>query len=722
MRVTGRTALAAAAVTAVVVALLGAAPAQATPAPTPPGPVLGALPDMITSPGGSGFPALGALVRSTCNAGAEMAGAEWYTLPSGDLGSVYHRAQGVQLAGRSPSYLTAHTALVDWSADHVLACGGDPFVVTADTPAAIVVWYDAADYHANVDGCGVDGGFCNPPQTQLYAGVSAGAPDNDTVAHARAIATLPFSDSGDSSLATADGPTFPDWCTVSGALWPNDYGTVWWRWTATATGWVSARTAGSTFSPVVGVAEQTAGGLDPVTAALDHASCPVSDFHVVAGHTYVFAVHSWTDEFFGIRPLATGGAYSLHLGWVTTPGAPTSLSAATTPTGDGVTVAWAAPAKGPANEAALTGYHVSVAPSGSRAATPFVADVDAGVHTATLAGLSTGTTYTVTVRARSVLGLGPAIRTVFTIGSPVIVPSVPSVVGTSLAVRARSRSMTLGWNAPSFPGGTLLGFRLTRDGVGVGGRGPVAVTVPASARSFTFAKLRTGTLYHVTVAPLVSLGGLTVSGIPVERHAVVHSRAHPPGQPLRAVVTTTRTGTLTLSWKPPTYDGQAPITSYVITRDGTDLDGHRAQRIVVAASARSVMFTRLAGWTTYTFHVAARNATGTGSAATTTGRVRRPTPGAPTVISVLAGTRDVTLRWTSPQRSGATPVSGYVVRWYRGTSSHLLGTATFRASGRLLRIRGSMSVSYSFTVTAVNAAGAGTPSPRTAPVSPGRTA
>jgi len=92
------------------------------------------------------------------------------------------------------------------------------------------------------------------------------------------------------------------------------------------------------------------------------------------------------------------------------------------------------------------------------------------------------------------------------------------------------------------------------------------------------------------------------------------------------------------------------------------------------------------------------------------------------VISVLAGTRDVTLRWTSPQRSGATPVSGYVVRWYRGTSSHLLGTATFRASGRLLRIRGSMSVSYSFTVTAVNAAGAGTPSPRTAPVSPGRTA
>jgi stage II sporulation protein D len=81
-----------------------------------------------------------------------------------------------------------------------------------------------------------------------------------------------------------------------------------------------------------------------------------------------------------------------------TPGAPLTVTA--TASGTSVTVAWQAPAA-VSGSAAVTGYRVSLSPSGTHKS------VGASTHTVTFTGLTKGTTYTVTVVAKSSAGKGP---------------------------------------------------------------------------------------------------------------------------------------------------------------------------------------------------------------------------------------------------------------------------------------------------------------------------
>jgi stage II sporulation protein D len=121
---------------------------------------------------------------------------------------------------------------------------------------------------------------------------------------------------------------------------------------------------------------------------------------------------TWGGRVTGIRLVGSSGSanvdpttFEFSLGlrstwWrpIPTPAAPQHVAA--TASGTSVTLTWAAP-KSVKGAAAVTGYRVTFSPSGKHRT------VDASTHTVTVRGLTTGTTYHVTVVARSAAGSGP---------------------------------------------------------------------------------------------------------------------------------------------------------------------------------------------------------------------------------------------------------------------------------------------------------------------------
>jgi hypothetical protein len=116
-----------------------------------------------------------------------------------------------------------------------------------------------------------------------------------------------------------------------------------------------------------------------------------------------------------------------------------------------------------------------------------------------------------------------------------------------------------------------------------------------------------------------------------------------------------------------------------------------------------------------------------GGRATATVYVRVAPPAAPTAPALGAvspGNQSVTIAWTRPGNPGSAPVSSFVVRAYDGTT--LVRSVSTAAPATQATVTGLVNGrSYTLSVTAVNAVGAGSASarsvavvPRTVPVAP----
>jgi Subtilase family/Fibronectin type III domain len=189
-----------------------------------------------------------------------------------------------------------------------------------------------------------------------------------------------------------------------------------------------------------------------------------------------------------------------------------------------------------------------------------------------------------------------------------------------------------------------------------------------------------------------------------------------PGAPAIGPVTAGNAA-VKVRWTAPAGDGGAPVTGYTVR---AYRDGKPVVAVAAGATATSAWVGGLVNGTAYTVTVAAANAVGTGAASAHSGAVTpRTHPGAPRIGTPSAGRSSAVVRWAAPASTGGSALTGYTVWVYRGSAP--VKTVTAKPGATSVTVTGlAAGTRYSFTVTASNVVGTGTPSARSATVVPGR--
>ncbi|WP_214109611.1 DUF7927 domain-containing protein [Acrocarpospora catenulata] len=186
-----------------------------------------------------------------------------------------------------------------------------------------------------------------------------------------------------------------------------------------------------------------------------------------------------------------------------------------------------------------------------------------------------------------------------------------------------------------------------------------------------------------------------------------------PGTPAAPTATAGVTSA-TVTWTAPESHGST-ITGYVVT---PYLNGVAQTPVSYDASTTTRTLTGLTAGASYTFTVAAVNAIGTGTASAQSNAVVPYTvPGQPTITSATAGDGSATLTWTAPSSNGGSAITSYVVTPRIGGVAQT--PQTFSSTATTQTVTGlTPGTAYTFTVTAVNAAGSGPASAPSSTVTP----
>ena len=292
-------------------------------------------------------------------------------------------------------------------------------------------------------------------------------------------------------------------------------------------------------------------------------------------------------------------------------------------------------------------------------------------------------------------------------------PTAPAAP-TTVTATAGDKQATVSWTAPSNGGSAITRYTVTPY-VGTTAQPATTVTGSPPATTTTITGLTNGTTYTFKVSATNALGTGPAS---VASSSVTPSGPTVPAAPT-TVTATAGDKQATVSWTAPA-DGGSAITAYTVT----PYVGTTAQPPTTVSGsppATSTTVTGLTNGTAYTFKVSATNALGTGpdSAASNTVSPSGPTaPAAPTTVTATAGDQQATVTWVAPA-DGGSPISGYTVTPYVGTTAQPATTVTGSPPATTTTVNGlTNGTTYTFRVSATNALGTGPDSTASNTVTP----
>ena len=258
------------------------------------------------------------------------------------------------------------------------------------------------------------------------------------------------------------------------------------------------------------------------------------------------------------------------------------------------TLTWAAPA---ANGAPISGYVITPY-IGATPQSPVLAPT---ATTATVSGLTNGSTYSFRVAAVNSYGIGgqsPNSATVV-IGTAAAPPTAAATPGNGAA--------TVTWTAPNNNGSAITGYQLTTIVNGVP-QAPQLLAGTATTKSM--GSLTNGSTYSFSIAAVNARGtGPATTTAPI----IVGTPAAP------ALVTATAgAAQASVTWSAASTNG-SPLTSYTVT---PVKNGIAQSAISVSGTVTTKVVTGLTPGASYVFRVVANNARGAGPAAASNGSPR----------------------------------------------------------------------------------------------------
>ena len=300
-----------------------------------------------------------------------------------------------------------------------------------------------------------------------------------------------------------------------------------------------------------------------------------------------------------------------------------------------------------------------------------------------IGGLVNGQTYSFTVSAHNLAGIGPQSTAVTVTPSPA--PTVPGAPA-GLSATPRNGQVSLSWSEPSSNGGGAIDFYIIyQNGTDIAHPTSTSMTVSGLINGVSYS-------YSVAAHNIAGTGpqSSSISAIPVALTTVLTVPDPPTG-----LTATPGDSQVSISWSAPGSDGGATIDYYLVYVNGVARSDHY--------TTVSTTINGLTNGQQYTFTVAAHNSVGFGTQSTPNAATPSsvPTvPGAPTGIGAVPGNGQVSLSWMAPSNNGGAVIDYYLV-YVNGIviSDHFSTTSTM--------INGLVNgQQYSFTIVAHNSVGA----------------